>query len=398
MAGTRVNAPTLPYELWLYIHRLAVSDISPVARDCVQDEAVKYSGRPDHPLNDQDLQRFLKAARSLGRVCRLWAELAQELLYENIWVNDSKRWPSLSKALLQPDRAGLVRNIRLSPTRFDHNAFILHHCAPHIQVLVQPEFPRIERLYAADLDFPLSPLPSLTRVYWIESTWSVPLLRAVLAAAPNIKHLTLSSSSSIGSGLYSAIPPVFPALSCLESLVLLPLTPLCVHTLLNDAKLIRLTHLTIAPVQLEWDAFPVLRTLRTLTLVEYPSYTRARVPFPSLLPHFPCLEELRYSAHLPAVAPVEKQTASTLTCVRLYLGAEALPPMLLTELPAHRNAMLLLGPAFGALENVVLDGPGWAGNLEWDEWVQLRARGCMVVRGAGGEMETKRCAGERRVN
>jgi hypothetical protein len=50
----------LPPELWIYIHRLAVSDISPLANVYMQDEVVKYSGAPDHPLNDQELQRFLK--------------------------------------------------------------------------------------------------------------------------------------------------------------------------------------------------------------------------------------------------------------------------------------------------------------------------------------------------
>ncbi|KAJ7245405.1 hypothetical protein B0H12DRAFT_786998 [Mycena haematopus] len=116
---------------------------------------------------------------------------------------------------------------------------MLRHCGPHIEVLVQPEFPRMERLYAASLDIPLPLLLSLTRVYWIESTWSLPLLRAVLAVAPNLKHLTLSSSPSIGSGFSNAEPsepPVFPPLYCLQSLVLLPFDSLCVHALLQGAN------------------------------------------------------------------------------------------------------------------------------------------------------------------
>jgi hypothetical protein len=52
------SLPTLPLEIWLYIHRLAVSDSLPPAE---VDEVIKYGGMtPDHPLNDRDLQNFLK--------------------------------------------------------------------------------------------------------------------------------------------------------------------------------------------------------------------------------------------------------------------------------------------------------------------------------------------------
>ncbi|KAJ7836039.1 hypothetical protein B0H14DRAFT_3870904, partial [Mycena olivaceomarginata] len=277
MAGARGSPPDLPAELWMYIHRLALSDISPLAKLHAQDEIIRYIG-PEHPMSDKDLKPFFKAARSLQRVCRLWAKLAQDLLYENIWVNETRRWPSLSSALLQPEIAILVRNVRLSPTRFHHNEFMLRHCGPHINVLVQPEFPRSERLYTAALPTPLPPLLSLTRVYWIETAWSAPLLRAVLAAAPNIQHLSLSSSASIGTGLSAATLPVFPPLPRLQSLVLLPLTPFCVHAILHATNLAQLTHLTIAPAHLEWPALPVLPALRTLTLFD------DRTPAPATFP------------------------------------------------------------------------------------------------------------------
>ncbi|KAJ7825061.1 hypothetical protein B0H14DRAFT_3874642 [Mycena olivaceomarginata] len=263
MTGARGSPPDLPAELWMYIHRLALSDISPLAKLHAQDEIIRYIG-PEHPMSDKDLKPFFKAARSLQRVCRLWAKLAQDLF-----------------ALLQPEIAILVRNVRLSPTRFHHNEFMLRHCGPHINVLVQPEFPRSERLYTAALDTPLPPLLSLTRVYWIETAWSAPLLRAVLAAAPNIQHLSLSSSPSIGTGLSAATLPVFPPLPRLQSLVLLPLTPSCVHAILHATNLAQLTHLTIAPAHLEWPALPVLPALRTLTLFD------DRAPRPRHLPPRP---------------------------------------------------------------------------------------------------------------
>jgi hypothetical protein len=325
----------------------------------------------------------LQTARSFQRVSRLWSELAKELLYENIWVNNTEQWPLLSSALLQPEVAHLVRTVRLSPMRFDHNEFLLQHCGPHIKVLVQPEFPRFERLYASSLDDPLPPLLSLKRVYWIESTWSAQLLRAVLAAAPSLTHLTLTTSSSIGSGLNRAVSPVFPPLSCLQSLVLLPFSTFSVHTLLRDADLSRLTRLTIAPVHLGWQAFPVLPALRTLTLVNHPASMRTNVSFPALLTRCPRLEELRYSMHNHLIPPEEGQKASALACVALYQSSDVVPSLQQPLLDSGRpHATLLLGPAFGALEHVVLDGPGWEADggirMKWSEWAQLRARGCSV--------------------
>lgn len=292
-------------------------------------------------------------------------------------MNDSvTRWASLSSALGQPNIASLVRNVRLSPTRANHNVTTLQHCGPHIAVLVQPEFSRSGPFCASPRNPTLPPLLSLTRVYWIESKWSAPLLGAVLAAAPNVKHLTLSSSPSIGSAfstvVLSAPGPTFPSLSRLQSLVLLPLRPFCARTLLHDANLARLTHLTIVPGHLEWEGFPVLPALRTLTLFD--DRTKTLVPFPAIVTCCPALEELRYSGHISATAPTEEQTAGALACVRIYLGLWLLQPV-------RTHAKILLGTAFGALERVVLDGPGWAGSLELDEWTQLRVRGCVVEEG-----------------
>ncbi|KAJ7306828.1 hypothetical protein DFH08DRAFT_944804 [Mycena albidolilacea] len=278
---------------------------------------------PDHPLNDRDLQNFLKAARCLQRVCQLWATLAQELLYDNIWVNDSvTRWVLLFSVFGQPIE-------HRKPAR-----------VPEVRALLR--------------------LPS----------------KPYLAAS--VKHLTLSSSPSIGSAFSTAVlsepGPTFPSLSRLQSLVLLLFRPSCARVLLHDADLARLTHLTIVPGHLEWEGFPVLPALRTLTLFD--DRTRTLVPFPAILTCCPALEELRYSCHISATAPTEEQTAGALGCVRIYLGLWLLQPV-------RAHAKILLGAAFSILErvNVVLDGPGWAGALELDEWAQLRVRGCAVEEG-----------------
>ncbi|KAJ7663865.1 hypothetical protein DFH06DRAFT_1324377 [Mycena polygramma] len=361
------TAPSLPPELWMYIHRLALSDLSPLARLYANDGVVRHSTTPDDPVNDRQLQRFLKVACSLRRVCRLWSHLAQELLFENVWVN--KRWSSLSSSLQQSDIARLVRVVRLSTTRFDHNAVVLQQCAAHIEVLVQPEFPRAERLYSvAEVELP--PLVSLKRLYWIESWWSSPLLHSVLRAAPNLEHISLSSSSTIG--FDPGAEPPFPTLPQLRSLALPQLNTQCVRALLRT-DLTQLTHLTIAPAHFAWDPFPVLPPLCTLALIEHPAPTR--VPFPAILARCPTLCELRYDVRAAPVPPENTQAAPALACIRLHLA-----PARGFSTAEGVHAALLLGPAFGALERVVLDGSGWSVNerVRCPEWEQLRARGCRV--------------------
>ncbi|KAJ6580894.1 hypothetical protein B0H19DRAFT_1228440 [Mycena capillaripes] len=368
MAGKRVSTPTLPPELWICIHRLAVLDISPLAKVYADDDVIKHSATPEDPVNDHQLQRFLRAVCSLRRVCRLWSELAQELLYENVWVN--KRWPSLFSGLEKLHIARLVRSVRLSTTRFDHNALVLQQCT-QIEVLVQPEFPRSERLYSVT-EVELPPLLFLKRLYWIESWWSSPLLHSVLRAAPNLEHISLSSSSTIG--FDPALEPTFPSLPHLRTLALPQLSTQCVRALLRT-DLAQLTHLTITPAHLDWPAFPILPALRTLALVEHPAPTR--VPFPAILAHCPSLCELRHNARAVPVMPDAKQTAPALVCVRMHLGdGRTMPP----ALPLY--ATMLLGPAFGALECVALDGPGWVNRpMPWSQWEQLQKRGIRVEQG-----------------
>ncbi|KAJ7096144.1 hypothetical protein C8R44DRAFT_748992 [Mycena epipterygia] len=349
----RISTPALPPELWIYIHRLAVSHISP-------DES------KDDPLNDRDMQRFLQAARSLARVCRLWNDLARDILYENVLVN--KRFASLSAALEQPETARLVRNIRLSTTRFDRNAVILRHC-PDVELLVQPEFPRPERLYAFP-PAPLPPFPRLKRLHWIESWWSAALLLRVLSAAPNLMHLTLASSHTIGSDHTTLC--AFPPLPRLASLSVVRLNRACVHALLHT-ELPSLIYLTIDPASLLPAPFPALHTL---VLEPYPA--AMRVPFPTLAPpNFPCLRELQYNV-LTYRPPTEKATLPALACVRLHLPLEAQ----WAHVETHFR-VFLEGPqaVFPALARVVLEGR-WEELCAEPEFAvvreQLRMRGCRI--------------------
>ncbi|KAJ7056188.1 hypothetical protein C8F01DRAFT_377305 [Mycena amicta] len=368
-SNARASLPVLPPELWLHIHRLAIGDLSPFFKIHELNNAVSMSHHYD-PLNDRHLQRFLKAARSLGRVCRLWHQLAQELLYENVWIN-TRRWPSLSAALEKPAIAHRVRSVLLSTTRFDYNAAMLQHAgvSETLEVLLQPEFPRAEALYAAEKGIQLPPLTALKRIVWVESWWSAGLLQDVLAAAaPAIQHITLSTSFTIGSEPNSIRVPDLPRL---ETLSVARLSSQHVSAFLSTG-LRGLKHLTINPMHLTVLEFPALASVTTLTLIEYPS--PIYVPFPTLCTHFPALRELQYDARAVPIPPQDKQTFPELLCVRLYLPVAS---HVATHLPLFRQ------PAFGALERVVLDGQGWeylatVGSGEWMELEVLREKGCRI--------------------
>ncbi|KAJ7921226.1 hypothetical protein B0H13DRAFT_1985558 [Mycena leptocephala] len=173
------------------------------------------------------LTDFMQPARSLRHVCRLWSELAQELLYENIWVN--KKWSSLFRGLEQPI-------MRRCPKSNSHPTRVSALGAP------------LQRR-----GNPAPPLLSLKRLYWIES-W------CVLRAARSLEHISLSTR--------------LPRSPHLRSLVVPQLSTQCVRALLRT-DLSALTELTISPTHITWPHCPVLPALRTLALVEHPAPTRA---------------------------------------------------------------------------------------------------------------------------
>ncbi|KAJ7749200.1 hypothetical protein B0H16DRAFT_892301 [Mycena metata] len=373
MSRRRVSTPSLPLELWTYIHRLALSNLSPLAKIYASDDTIidiRSGVKSDnHAANVRDLQLFLKAALSLRCVCRLWSELGLELLFENICINDSG-WPSLSSSLQHPNVARLVRSIRLSTTRFDYNVDVLSRCL-HVEVLVQPEFPRTERLNSG-ATVQLPPLQSLKRLYWVVSAWSSALLQSVLFAAPNLEHISFSGTPTIV--FDPATQPTLPDLPRLNSLALITPDTGCVLAILR-ADLSRLTHLTINPAYLASNIFPVLPALQMLTLLEYSSH----LSFPGIFARCPALRELRYNALRQYIPPEERQRAPFLTCIRLFLQRQ-MPPT-----QAQAQVALLLRPAFSALERVMLDGPGWgpppSPAAMWPGTADLLARGCRIEKG-----------------
>ncbi|KAJ7636758.1 hypothetical protein FB45DRAFT_449623 [Roridomyces roridus] len=315
-----------PPELWMHIHRLATEDMEP--------------GGSNDALSESEMRRYLQIARSLVNVCKSWNDMAHELLYENVWVNEG--FASLTAALQDAATARRVRRIRLSTTRFDHNAAILRQC-PHVEVLVQPEFPRALRMYS-DSKMPLPHLSTLRELYWIQSSWSSELLLIVLDAAPNLTHLCLSTSWTIGSD--SSWSPTIPALPHLTSLELARLNPIWVRAVLS-IDLGSLTCLTIDPVHLRWAEFPELPALRLLALV-----APTAISFSAILDRCPNIHELRYDVRSGIERiPDEADSLVALEYVRLRLPTAQFNAKLVEE-----HFQLLLEPAFSSMRRVVLEG------------------------------------------
>ncbi|KAK7050299.1 hypothetical protein R3P38DRAFT_2862891 [Favolaschia claudopus] len=274
--------PVLPPELWLYIHRIALGDLWPET----QADAVTYH-------LEGDLHRYLKVRTAMlswrfGVFCRGWHTLTQDLLYPHVWLNYSRNWSYISNAVSQPHIAALVRNVRLSPDA---------RCASHIELVVQPEFPRTERVYTGPLDEPLPDLP--------------------LSQTLKLQHLAISSSSSIDSSFFRSAS--FPPLHRLRSLLVIGLPRTDISAFLRHSHLTSLEELTISPIT---------------------------VSFAVILDLFPQLMELRYSIASSLIPPTGGQFAASLVCVHLLSHNTPTPYSI------NPHCLLFLGPALGALERV----------------------------------------------
>ncbi|KAJ7762631.1 hypothetical protein B0H16DRAFT_1719082 [Mycena metata] len=335
----------LPPELWIYIHRLVTSELSPLAN---LDSVEKDFAMVAIPVTDEEFSRFLKVVCSLGRVYKLWNELTQEILYENVWVKGAEKWPSLSAALERP-LARRVRSVRLSTTRFDHNALALRRC-PQVEVVFQPYGPEQSWHVFSTEELELPQLFSLKRLYYVgvESLTSRTVLQNILGAAPNLEHVSLSSVSIFN----DSIPGPQIAVTAFPHL-----------TSLFDCP-------TLDPME-----HPLLPALQTLSLVGDDLRMPSPPNFLDVLRCCPNLCELRYQVYSRPIAP------ATLKCVRLHLHDRRgrWPTK-----PAPYGALeQLLGPAFSSLECIMLDGPGWAmlDYTTWDPTIAHRARGRRLARG-----------------
>ncbi|KAJ7034586.1 hypothetical protein C8F04DRAFT_568043 [Mycena alexandri] len=334
---------SLPQELWLYIHRLATADTSPMV--AAYTDRYQYVAVPN-PLDD--MQDFLHDVSSFALVSRLWNGLTREILYENIRVDG--RFHALYAALERPGTARLVRSVCLSTTRFDHNKAILALC-PQLQIVVQPEASTTSRSQALvgalglDLNVTIPNFDCLKHIYWTHSDVSLNLLLKLISLAPNLEYLFVQVSET----LRSEREFDFPALPALQRLTLGPLHPTLIVSIFLQLDVTTLTRLHCIPTIFKFPEIPTLPSLQTLELFG----SRSTIPFNLIFFRCPRLRELRYDVWngILETWPDGLRTAP-LPCIRLH-SAVAFRDWTSTEaIEAHFS--LFLSPKFPRVQRLVL--------------------------------------------
>ncbi|KAK7028499.1 hypothetical protein R3P38DRAFT_3314971 [Favolaschia claudopus] len=339
---------SLPAEIWLHIHRLATSDTSPM--DIALSEEFQYTPITDPP---QDVGRFWRNAYCLVLVCRLWSSYAKELLYENIQV-DVANFDTLYDSLTMFGNARLVRSVRLSTTRFDRNSTVLAIC-PGLRVIVLSDDDSKSRLRIVDVDInpeQLGPFHSLTHIYWTEATCNAPLLRKILAMAPNISFLFLTNSTTLPTDV-RALP--FPESDALQKIKRLSLVPSC--SSLNNALLTGMNLQTLTRLACSASFFaenaesesnsppPVFPFVRVVELFG----SRSTIPFNAIFLRCPRLQELCYDVWSTILEP--EKPHRLLSSIRLHSAVTVVRDW--ATIKNHFN--LLLSPTFATkLQRVIL--------------------------------------------
>ncbi|KAJ7199203.1 hypothetical protein GGX14DRAFT_662326 [Mycena pura] len=364
----------LPPEIWLHIHRLATSHTSPLAKACSDRFEVHLVILSD-PF--KDMAAFLRDALSFSLVSKLWKNLANELFLENIVV-DQQPFDSLLHTLQLPEKAHLVRSIKLSSKRFDRNVAILA-CCPRVEVIVQPdERPRAvtdtSLWIANDPSFNINAeLRFLKHIYWTESYMSSGgLLRKLVLAAPNLEHLFLSESGKIPA---SREPLELPLMPTLRRLGLGVMAGWDVTRSILQVDLRNLARLSCTPEFIEHADFPA--TIPSLHALHLSGF-RSKISFPTVFARFPHLQELCYHVWDSFSHPGEQQR-SRVSLVRLYSSVSMRVVQDWKFVDKHFT--LLLSAKFPQLQRIVLYG-SWHNIIDDMRFVRfregLRARGCQL--------------------
>jgi hypothetical protein len=102
------------------------------------------------------------------------------------------------------------------------------------------------------------------------------------------------------------------------------------------------------------------------------------IRFSVIIARCPVLRELCFMECSDLIWPEQNQTAAKLVCVRLNCRKPAVfGPWQWHILDDYPAAKVLAGPAFSALERVVLDNFG-GGVIDAPKWAALRAKGCHI--------------------
>ena len=347
----------LPPELWHLIFGYATALYSTPQR---------FRPYP-RELDDLRQARQYGLKRSLVLVCKLWNAIALPLLYQIVWIDES-RW-NTGRWSLQPlvESAGYgkwVRHIVLPEFGFSDSWEVfeivnfLKFC-PDIQTLWRLQYsvhPLLDGLFAPILN-------SMTSLRYVHWTFSYPIqpesrevirMNDILRHAPNLRSLSIRCASHLVPG------------SQLRTCLGVPLTSLTTLEYCGDIEQLvllhedmpNLTHVIATPNlhPTTPKIFPVLSVFgQQLKMIEFPN---TPVPFDAIFDHCPNLHTLGYNIHL-VVFPTTTTTTTTVlhpSISVILLTTQKIPDDDAFEKCLAMHIKTLTGKAFPALRKVVLEG------------------------------------------
>ncbi|KAJ7774273.1 hypothetical protein DFH07DRAFT_988421 [Mycena maculata] len=381
-----------PPEIWRSIFSLATCSAASYAVDYEPFRPPRELEETAHYLEHEALR--LKTCLALVRVCKFWRTLAEEFLYEDVRIMNSRALQSLvyglHRSAKEEGSEGYGRYIKRleitsKPTLFKnqtntlpfrlpfpvHELFPIHmgdllrYCS-RLEILVRP----VLRLDAEDINFwgaliakPIEGsrpfCPHLKRLEWSDNdldmrffgTTNGKRLSEIISHSPNLRYLFLSSDR----------PDALAHLPLGKSLRTLRLDRSHYHSrnvkevkFKNAPGVTNLTnlvlHTTIPSTMLSFIA-AVGWQLRVLEFTFAPQVTYSSNQMQRILSRCPNLEELVYHLGAPEISPLKAFQHTALKRVRLRINPE--------EWFAYKHVVLtqfdiLAGPSFPGLEQILL--------------------------------------------
>jgi len=205
-----MTEPRLPPELWISIFRYAtVTHLTPSLSTTI------YT--PFLPTTEGITDKSLKVKCTINRVCRLWRNLAIDLLYEDVLVlnehvQDLRRvlegqadgeneHTRRVRRLCMPYSSSVPQMASAYPT----DALSILRACPSLEVLARPNPVYGSRGEAQLFEYPAEPCPPLTSLkrldWWHRNdaarTGGINCLIDVLQAAPNITYLSIEGEMGL---------------------------------------------------------------------------------------------------------------------------------------------------------------------------------------------------------